>query len=445
MKFRKMTICIFTFVLAVGFASAFTVHRDTLENGLVVLFSEAHKIPMVELRVIVKAGSVYDFPGKEGLANLTTRMLLRGTQLHSGDELIEKIEYLGANINTNTQEDYAELSGRALSKDLSLLLEIVSECLQKPAFNPAEFKKIQKRAYSEIMSQSDDPYYVGQIAFRKLLFGSHPLNHDPLGFDSTINEVDIDDLKNFYNMYYAPNNAILIAVGDFSVDSIKFLVEKYFSNWQRKKIPEFSFSRPRLENKKGIIINRDISQSYIFFGFFGPNNKAKDWIPTRLMNYILGGSGLTSRLATEIREKRGFAYDVSSFFDRFNNGGYFVAGVQTKNESANEAISLIVKEIERMSEDVSNEELARAKKYYTGNFPLNFDTYRELTNFITRIEVEELGLDYLDRFEKLISEVTLDDIKSSALKYLHPDKFCLAIVGNIDKASIELEDIEWAK
>ncbi|MGB9720177.1 MAG: M16 family metallopeptidase [bacterium] len=442
---KNIIFCSVGLILLYNFGFAFTVHRDTLDNGFVMLFSEAHKIPMVEFKIIVKAGSVFDAEGKEGLANLTARMLLRGTELHSGDELMEKIEYLGASVNINTQEDYAEISGRALSKDLPLILEILSECLQKPSFNPVEFMRLQRRTYSEIMSQLDDPFYVGQTAFIRLLFGAHPLNHDPLGFDSTINKIGIDDLKNFYDMYYAPNNAILALVGDFNGDSIKFQIERHFSNWQRKNIPKFSSLLPQLQGKKGMIIKRDISQSYIFLGFLGPNNKAEDWISARVMNYILGGSGLTSRLATEIREKRGFAYDVYSFFDRFNYGGYFVAGVQTKNESANEALSLIVEEIERISEDVTNEELERAKKYYIGNFPLNFDTYSELTNFIIRIEIESLGLDYVERFEKLVSDVTLDDIKTSALKYLHPDDFCLVIVGNVEKENIKLEDIEWIR
>ena len=424
---------------------AINIERDTLENGLVMLLSEAHKIPMVELKLIVKAGSVYDPPGKEGIANLCAKMLLRGTESHKGDELIEKIEYLGASINVNTREDYIEISGRALSKDLSILLDIVSECLKTPLFDSTEFKKLQRQTYSEIISQLDDPFYAGEVAFRNLLFKTHPLNHDPIGFDSTIKRININDLKDFYDLYYAPNNSVIIIVGDFNRDSVKIEIGKYFSNWDRKKIPEFSIQLPELKGKKGMIIKRDISQSYIFFGFFGPDNTASDWLPARVMNYILGGSGLTSRLATEIREKRGFAYSVYSFFDRYNYGGYFIAGVQTKNESANESIDLIIKEVKRMTDGVSTDELERAKKYYIGNFPLNFDTYREMTNFIAKIELEGLGLDYPDRFEQTIKNVTMNDIKEAARKYLKPDDFCLVIVGDISEDMINIDGIEWIK
>uniref|UniRef100_A0A7C6AG05 Insulinase family protein n=1 Tax=candidate division WOR-3 bacterium TaxID=2052148 RepID=A0A7C6AG05_UNCW3 len=442
----KKHICFLAgLIFLVDLAFAINIERDTLENGLVMLLSEAHKIPMIELKLIVKSGSVYDPPGKEGIANLCAKMLLRGTELHKGDELMEKIEYLGANIDVHTREDYIEISGRALSKDLSILLEIVAECLKAPSFDSTEFKKLQRQTYSEIISQLDDPFYAGEVAFRNLLFQTHPLNHDPLGSDSTITKININDLRNFYNLYYAPNNSAIIIVGDFNKDSVKMEIGKYFSNWNRKRIPEFSIQLPELKGKKGMIIKREISQSYIFFGFFGPDNKASDWLPARLMNYILGGSGLTSRLATEIREKRGFAYSVYSFFDRYNFGGYFVAGVQTKNESANESIDLIIKEVKRITDGVRADELELAKKYYIGNFPLNFDTYREMTNFIAKIELEGLGLDYPDKFEQMIKNITINDIKESALKYLKPDDFCLVVVGNISAEMIKIEGIEWIK
>lgn len=442
---KNIIYFLLSLVVFLNFAFAFNIQRDTLENGLVMLLSEAHKIPMVELKIIVKSGSVCDPLGKEGLANLTGNMLLRGTELNKGDELIEKIEYLGANINVNAQEDYIEISCRALSKHLFILMDIVSECLQKPAFDTTELKKLQRKTYSEILSQLDDPFYVGQVAFRSLLFGTHPLNHDPLGFDSTIMKISITDIKNFYNTYFAPNNAAIILVGDFNTDSVKVGIKKYFSNWKRKNIPDLSVQLPDFKGKKGMIINRDISQSYIFLGFFGPNNKISDWMPTRIMNYILGGSGLTSRLATEIREKRGLAYSVYSFFGRYNLGGYFLAGVQTKNESADEAINLILQEIKRMAKGVSADELEWAKKYYIGNFPLNFDTYREMTNFITRIEIENLGLDYPDKYEQMVKKVTIKDIRESALKYLKPDDFCLVIVGNINEEMIKIQGVEWNK
>ncbi|MCX7994639.1 MAG: insulinase family protein [candidate division WOR-3 bacterium] len=436
---------IFNFLILLSTLNGFTIYRDSLDNGLIILSSEAHKIPMVEVRLIVKAGSFYDPSGKEGLANLTVRMLLRGTETRSGDEFLEEIEYRGANINANVYEDYAEIAARSLSKDLETILGLLAECVQKPSFKVEEFSRLQRQVHSQIVSQLDDPFYAGEVAFRKLLFSDYPLNHEPSGFDSTVNQIDITDVKNFFTSYYAPNNAFIVIVGDFNSDSMKMMVEKYFSPWVKREVPEVSLRIPELNGKKGKLIKRDISQSYIFFGFYGPDNRAVDWIPARMMNYVLGGSGLTSRLATEIREKRGLAYSVFSYFNRFCHGGYFIAGVQTKNESANEAVELIIKEISRIRKDITEEELNRAKRFYTGNFPLNFDTYREMANFVTRVEIEGLGLDYAERYERLINKVKIEDIKAAAEKYMKLDNFCLVIVGNIDESSISIEGLDWVK
>ncbi len=436
---------IMLYLCAFVITHAFTVKRDTLDNGLVVIMSEAHKIPMIEMKVIIKAGSVFDPQGKEGLANLVSRLLLRGTESKTGDELIADIEYLGAEINSDASEDYSEISVRALSKDLPFLLGTITDCLRRPLFDKTEFSRLQRRTYSEIISQSDDPFYAGEVRFRLLLFGTHPLNHMPIGFDSTVQRITIADVKDFYDKYYAPNNSIIVLVGDFNPDSILELVKTHFGTWQRKVYSDPTVPQPSINQRAGVIIKRDISQSYIFIGSAGPDYYAEDWIQTRLMNYILGGSGLTSRLAAEIREKRGLAYDAFSYFARFRVGGYFVAGAQTKNESAEEAIELIVNEIGRMPLDITIDELNRAKKYYMGNFPLTFDTYRELANLLVRIEIEGLGLDYPQKFEKMVADVTLQDVLGAAKKYLQPDNLSIVIVGNMAESQIRIDGIEWVR
>ncbi|MEO0137993.1 MAG: pitrilysin family protein [candidate division WOR-3 bacterium] len=436
---------IYTLLIIISALSGFTIHKDSLDNGLAIFSSEAHKIPMVEIRLVVKAGSILDPTGKEGLANLTAQMLLRGTTIHSGNEFLEEIEYLGANINVQVDEDYAVISARVLSKDLEKILALIAECVQKPAFKVEELKRLQRQIYSQLLSQNDDPFYAGMVAFRKLLFDRHPLNHEPLGFDSTVSQITIDDVNQFFTTYYLPNNAFIVTVGDFIPDSLRVIIERYFAAWVRKPLPVFHYPLLKLTGKKAWLIKRDISQSYIFFGLLGPDYRVPDWIPTRIMNYILGGSGLTSRLATEIREKRGLAYSIFSYFERFTQGGYFLTTVQTRNESANEAVELILQEIQRIGNDIKEEELNRAKRFYTGNFPLNFDTYREMANFITRLEIEGLGLDYGERFERLINEVKIEDVQKVAKKYLQLNDFCLVVVGNIDESEIKVEDLEWLK
>lgn len=441
---------LFSFLFAYGI----TIHRDTLSNGLVVLTVEVHKIPLVEMKVMVRAGSVFDPQGKEGLANLTNQLLILGTKTRLGDEIAESIESVGGEFLPFTTEDYAGLTAKVLSKDLNLLIDITSDCLQNPLLDSVELIRLKQEIVSKIKASQDDPFQISEEGFRKLVFKEHPLNHLPVGFDSTVARVSSFDILNFYARYYSPNNTFIVFVGDFEKDSLLVLLEKKFSTWQRKNLLNPEITRPiQSENRVGKIIKKEISQAYILFGFFGPGYSAKDWISARLMNYILGGAGLTSRISNKIREEKGLAYSAYSFFNRFADGGYYVAEVQTKKEMASEVVRILVDEITKMQEgrDINGtkaptpikKELEQAKKYYIGHFPLIYDTYREMKEFIAQIEIEQLGLDYPSKFEGLISAVTINDLKASAQKYLHPEAFYLLIVGDINKEEIKVEGIEW--
>ncbi|MEO0215940.1 MAG: pitrilysin family protein [candidate division WOR-3 bacterium] len=436
---------IYLILLLLITAQAITIQRDTLKNGLVVLSVEAHKIPMVEMRILIRAGSVYDPAQQEGLAYILNQLLLRRSE-RSKEAPLDMIEYVGGELSPLIGEDYAGFSARILSKDLSLLIKVVGDILTNPVFDTLEFNRLKKETISRLKANMDDPYYLGMVNFRKYLFAGSPLNHLPEGFDSTIKGITLDAVKNFFKKYYIPNNTFFVFVGDFSRDSLLKILGNEFEKWPKGGRPNLNIESPRPPaGKNGYIIKRDISQAYIFLGFLGPNLSAPDWLQIRLMNYILGGSGLISRITNEIREKRGLAYSAYSYFERFHNGGYFVCEVQTKNESANEVVQIIINELKRMQIEISEDELTSAKKYYTGHLPLEFDTYRKMANFIAEIEKAKLGLDYLERFEGLISHITLAEVKEAAIKYLHPEDFCLVIVGDLKEDDLKFEDINWIR
>lgn len=433
------------FVLFFYFAFGITIHRDTLSNGLVILTCEAHKIPLVEIKVAIRAGSVFDPKGKDGLANLLNQLLLRGTERYPDDMIVEMVESVGGVISPFTDEDYAGLRLRVLSKDLPMAVELIADCLKNPLLDTLELKKIKRQTISGLRADMDDPSYLGMVNFRKTLFKKHPLNHLSEGFDTTISYITTDDVVQFYKDYYLPNNTFLVFVGDFIRDSLLKIVEREFSGWERRDFIHPNFPPGELPGHPiGLIIKREISQTYIFLGFIGPDYSAKDYLGARIMNYILGGSGLTSRIATEIREKRGLAYAVYSYFQRFHYGGYFLCEVQTRKESAGEVLKTIIGELKKMKEgDIKEKELDGSKRYYTGHFPLTFDTYREMCDLITEIEITGLPLDYPEIFERMVLNISLNDVNLCASKYLHPDNFSLVIVGNIEKEELGLEGIEW--
>lgn len=425
-------------------AQAVDIKQDTLPNGLLVLSIEAHKLPQVMVRFVIPAGSKFDPAGHEGLANLTSQMLIRGTKDHSGDALAEAIESVGGDLSPYCDEDNAGLSGRVLAPDLERLVKLMKECLFYPVLDSLKLARLKREVISNIKAVDDDPYEVGSIAFRQMAFGDNPYRHDPAGYDSTVNKINVADVRDFYRSAYGPDQSFVVCVGDFVHDSLIALLRREFGDWPmaRRSLPDFP-QYPLPDKPVAKIVKRDISQAYIFLGFPGPNLRAPDWNAARLMNYILGGSGLTSRISNSIREEQGLAYSASSYFYRFLSGGLFIAGVQTKKEMANQAVQSLIEEIGRIKDDVLADEIKWAKKYYIGHFPLTYDTYGELTAVAAQIQIEKLGFDYFDRYERMIDGLALDQIRAAAQKYLHPGSFFLVIVGDVKPEEIKIDGIRW--
>lgn len=433
-------------LLPLLFVSAAQIERDTLDNGLIVLTVEAHKIPVVEMRAYVRAGSVFDPAGKEGLASLVSQMLIRGTEYNSYDDIVRSIESVGGMLTPFTSEDYGGVSGKALSKDLPELTHLMSECLTAPLFDSLELSRLKRETVSFIKAQYNDPFEVSEKGFRSVMFGDHPLGHFPEGFDSSVAVVSSSDVRDFYDYHYYPNNTFLVCVGDFSKDTLMTLLNESLGQWERGILPDLRVADPvSSDHAVGKIIPMDISQAYILLGNLGPKYGAEDWHATRVMNYILGGAGLTSRISSTIREEKGLAYIAYSYFRRFENGGYYAAEVQTRKEAVSEAVQSLLDEIKSMQMEIEPQELESAKKFYTGYLPLAYDTYREMVEIVAQIQIGGYGLDYLDRFESEIRALELEDLSAAAKKYLHPDRFCLLIVGDIEHEDVDVEGIDWVE
>jgi zinc protease len=192
----------------------------------------------------------------------------------------------------------------------------------------------------------------------------------------------------------------------------------------------------------GRIVPMSISQSYIILGNFGPKYGVDDWLPTRVMNYILGTSSL-SRMYSTIRAEKGLAYVAWSHFLRFEHSGYLAAEMQTKKERTSEALKTMLEVLHGIQDTIHVDELERAKNFYTGYFPLTYDSYSELASLVAHIKIENLGLDYIEEFGSAINRLDLADLTGVARKYLHPDNYYLLIIGDIEPEDVAVEGIEW--
>jgi zinc protease len=424
-----------------GEAAQPAVRRTALPNKLVLLLREEHSLPFVTILLLFDAGSRSDPRGQEGLARLTSKALLLGTSKRTAPEISNDLDFMGASLDSSAGKDTASLSLRVLKKDLDKGLALFMEVLREPTFKEDELKREVTRTIAAIKAAEDDPGHVAEKAFNGALFPENPYGHPVEGTKESLEKITTEDVKRFYGTYYRPNNGILTIVGDITEGEVKALLYPALEAWQSKEITPAPFQASYTRGPETVNIDRSITQANIILGTEGVSRENPDYYPLTVMNYILGGGGFASRLVEEIRNKRGLAYSVASFFDPGRYPGTFQIVLQTKNASARESIDLALKEIERIQrEPVSEKELEGARKYLIGSFPLRFDTQSKLASFLTLTEYFNLGLDYVEKYPAFISAVTTEDIQRVAKKYLPSKAYVLVVVGNLKETGTELPE-----
>jgi zinc protease len=421
-------------------AFALSAKKTVLQNGLVVLHSEEHSLPILMLTLLIKAGPLNEPREKAGLANLTAELLTEGTKHRKSTEISEEIEFIGASLDISTSSDYIAISLSILKKDIEKGFDLFSDVLLNPVFPQQEIDRKKVLLKGSLKRNEEDPSFVAERAFRKEVFGDHPYGRLVEGSDETIDNIKREDIIKFFSDYFLPNNSILSVVGDLTQEELNVLVKRYLDSWIKADLPPTAPKVPiEKKSKKVIKVDKDLTQANIILGHLGICRDDPDYYAVSVMNYILGGGGFSSRLMQSIRDEMGLAYDVNSSFSMNKEKGIFQIEVQTKNESAGLVISEILKQMEKIrKETVSDEELSDAKSYLTGSFTRMLDTNRKIANFLALVEFYSLGLDYIGRYPGYINSVTKEDIRRVAKEYLHPDNCVLVIVADLKKTDLEI-------
>ncbi|HAK89230.1 MAG TPA: hypothetical protein DHV16_06670 [Nitrospiraceae bacterium] len=426
-------------------ASALEFKKQVLPNGLRVLHAERHGLPVVMVTILIKASPLNEPEDKAGLAYLTSNMLIEGTSKRKAAEISEEIEFIGASLGASTASDYTTISLSVLKKDLENGFELFSDMLLNPSFPADEIKRKKDMIKGSLRQSEDDPSFVARRAFIKEVFGSRPYGRLVNGSAGSIDNIERNDIVNFYRNHYLPGNAILSVVGDLTSAELDALTSKYLSAWKM----ETENSKRKIERgtekvdkaKKIVIIDKDVTQATIIFGHAGLSRSNPDFYAASVMNYILGGGGFASRLMKSVRDEMGLTYSIYSFFSANKEPGQFEVSVQTKNESA----AVVIKEIERQvkkirTEPVSDQELQDAKAYLTGSFPRRFETSRGIADSLAAQQFYDLGDDYIEKYASYIKAVTKEDVLRVAQKYLSAENYVLVTVGN--KKKLNLSDLQ---
>lgn len=413
--------------------------RFVTPNGLTVLVLEQHWLPIVQVHALIKAGAAQDPPEKAGLANLVASLLDEGTTTRTAKQLAEQIEFVGGTLTTKAEEDFTTASALVLKKDTELGFELLADILLHPTFPEQEVKRVRSQILGEMQSEKDDPGLVAAKVFHQLVFEGHPYRWPVNGTEESVPKITRADIQNFFSHEYLPNQTILAIVGDIPVEQARALVAKQFGSWKRGTPPSRTVAKPaQIEKPIVRLIEKDLTQATIVLGHLGISRTNPDFYAVSVMNHILGAGGFSSRLMDSIRDRQGLVYGVGSHFEPNLMPGAFMVNLQTRNETANQAISGVLTELKSIRETpVTDQELADAKAYLIGSFPLRLDTTAKLAQVLTLVELYGLGLDYFSQYPRWIEKVTKEDVLRVAKQYLHPNRYALVVVGALAKAKVQ--------
>jgi zinc protease len=321
-----------------------------------------------------------------------------------------------------------------LKKDLGTGLELLADVLTQPTFPQPEIDRQKQAIIATIRATEENPGAVAGKAFAAALFPQSPYGRPVEGTEASVKALQQKNLQDFFARYYRPNRSIIAIVGDVSEQEIASLLETALRSWSKGEPSAVAAAPVKIGPSKLVRVNKDLTQANIVMGHSGVARGNPDYYAVQVMNYVLGGGGFSSRVMDSIRNERGLAYSVYSFFAAERSHGTFEFVMQTKNETAMEAIRIGNDEIRRMREEpVSDQELNDAKDYLIGSFPLRLDTNRKVASFLAQVEYFKLGLDYPDRYPDLIRSVNGEEVLRVAKKYLHPEMLITVIVGNLKK------------
>jgi zinc protease len=408
--------------------------RFTLANGISVYLVEDHELPTIGVSALIRAGGRWEPVNRAGLASITGAVIRTGgSASHSGDQLDDELDRLGASVETGIDNDTGNASVSVLKEDIDKGLGILADILQHPAF-PQEKIDLAKIAERDgIARRNDDPQGIAFREFGSVIYGkgsawSHQTEY------ATIDAITRDDVVAFHRQFFQPENVVLGAWGDFDATQMRAKIEKAFGGWQKggHARPEPPAVDARARNRAGVYaINKDdINQSTVLMGFLGGRRDDPDFMALDVMNTVLG-SGMASRLFSQVRSEQGLAYAVfSTWSPEWDHPGVFAAMGGTKSGTTVKIIRALKREIERLGQaPVTDDELARAKDSILKGAAFDFDSTGKIVNRLMFYEYYGYPRDYLQRYLDGVRAVTQADVERVAKQYLKTDQFAVVVVG----------------
>lgn len=420
-------------LLATSAGAALPIQHWQTSSGAEVYFVENHELPILDVAVNFPAGSSRDTREKAGLAGLTQHMLSLGAAGLSDSEISRRMADLGAILGGEQDQDRASLSLRTLSspRESHAALELFGKILQQPEFPESVLEREQARIISGLREAATQPESISDKAFSAALYGDHPYGIANADTPESVAAIKREDLQQFYQTHYRANGAVIAMMGDVSKEGAAQIAEALSAGLpQGPKVATLPPAVPYPTQAKVERIAHPASQSHILLGYPGVKRGDADYFPLYVGNYILGGGGFVSRLTEEVREKRGLAYSVYSYFLPLSELGPFRIGLQTKREQADASLKVVKETLAKFIKDgPSAKEMKAAKDNIIGGFPLRIDSNGKILTYLSVIGFYHLPLTYLDDFNREIAKVTAAQVKDAFARRIKPDNMVTVVVG----------------
>lgn len=437
MSIKRISLHRWLLILVVGVSSlpAYAIpdiQTWNTANGAKVLYVPSKGLPMVDIRIVFDAGSARD-NGISGLAALTNGLLAEGAGGQSAQELAENFESVGAQFENDSLRDMSIVGVRTLTDKeyLDKTVATLSTILTRPDFQQKEFDRELARMKVSVEARKQSPSSIAEEAFYKAIYGDHPYAQPSGGTEESLGRLSLDDIKAFYQQYYVANNAVIIIVGELEQPHATEIANTVSSGLPAGEKPLPLPKVSMLSEERTIRIEYPSKQSHIFVGQPGMGRGDKDYFPLYIGNHSFGGSGFASRLVEKIREERGLAYSVYSYFSPMRKAGPFMMGMQTRADQTEEAVGLLKSELVNfINEGPDKNELEDSISNVTGSFPLNLDSNSKLLGYLAMIGFYDMPEDYLQTFIAKIESVKSKQIKDAFKRRVHVDKMVTVIVGN---------------
>jgi zinc protease len=432
----RLEACLFAFLLVAALlipfskAQAMKIQEVKSPGGITAWLVEEHSVPLIALRYAFDGGNAQDPDGKEGLANFLASMMDEGAGDLNAKQFQERMEEIAMRMGFDDARDAFYGSFETLTENRDKAVALLALALNKPRFDTDAVDRIRGQLVAGLIHAARDPDRVASETWSATAFAGLPYGRPANGTQESIKKITREDLAALRTRMFAKDTLSVVVVGDIDAKTLAGMLDQIFGGLPAKaKLTPVAPVTPKATEKLKVV-EMAVPQSVARFGLPAMPRKDKDFLPAFVLNQIVGGGVMSSRLWEEVREKRGLAYSVYTSVQPFKHTSVFAGGVATKNEEIGQSLELINAELKRIAADGPTElELANAKSYLTGSFALRFDTNAKIANQLLWVMQEELGRDYVDRRNSEIEAVTLEQVKAVAKRLFEGQELITTIVG----------------